>query len=249
MPQLTLTKHHGLGNDFLVILDAEGDQPLSADLARRLCDRRTGVGADGLLRATRGDTTDLVMELRNADGSPAEMSGNGARCLVQAAVDAGWVAEGDLTVLTGSGVRRVVAGPEDGPGLRTISVDMGPATVDGDLISMGNPHQVVMVDDLGAVASAADPGQPDRNVEVIARGPEPDAITMRVWERGVGETQACGTGACAAAVAAHRAGWVGPIVTVHQPGGAALVEVKDSTIVLTGPTQLVARITVEGVSP
>lgn len=248
MPKLTLTKHHGLGNDFLVMLDAEGRTPITAELTRRLCDRRRGLGADGLLRATRGTDTDLVMDLRNADGSEAEMSGNGVRCLVQAAVDAGWVAEGDLTVRTGSGLRQVTAGPEERPGVRTVSVDMGPATEDGDLINMGNPHEVVMVDSIDAVVHAVDPGRPDRNVEVVASGPGSDELTMRVWERGVGETQACGTGACAAAFAAHRAGWVGPSVTVHQPGGAALVDVKDSTIFLTGPTELIATITVEGVA-
>lgn len=248
MQALNLTKHHGLGNDFLVLLDNDGSQPLTADLARRLCDRRTGIGADGLLRATRGTDSDLVMDLRNADGGEAEMSGNGARCLIQAAVDAGWVSEGELTVRTGSGLRHAHAGPEDERGLRTVSIDMGPATADGDLISMGNPHSVVMVGSREAVAAALDPGHPDRNVEIIAAGPGEDAITMRVWERGVGETQACGTGACAAAFAAHRAGWVGTSVAVHQPGGTVRVDLKDDTIVLTGPTQRIAGITVEEVT-
>lgn len=249
MPKLILTKHHGLGNDFLVLLDAEGSTPLTAELARRLCDRHRGLGADGLLRATRGTETDLVMDLRNADGSEAKMSGNGVRCLVQAAVDAGWVAEGELTVRSGSGIRQVTAGPEERPGVRIVSVDMGPAREAGELIDMGNPHEVVMVESIEAVTRASDPDRPDRNVEVIAAGPGTDEVTMRVWERGVGETQACGTGACAAAFAAHRAGWVGPSVTVHQPGGAAVVDVKDSTIFLTGPTELIATITVEGVTP
>src|SRR5205823_2866829 len=108
-------------------------------------------------------------------------------------------------------------------------------------VSMGNSHEVIVVDDLSTVT---DPHTPDRNVEYITVGPEPDAITMRVWERGVGETRACGTGACAAAWAAHERGLVGEHVTVHQPGGDAVVDLEPDTIVLTGPAQFIATIQV-----
>lgn len=245
---LTLTKHHGLGNDFLVLLDPEGASPLDADLARRLCDRHTGIGADGLLRASppNGPGVDLTFELRNADGSEAEMSGNGMRCLVQAAVDSGWVAGPQLVVATPAGPRRVHIDPEHAPGQRTATVDMGPAQI-GALddasatISMGNPHYVLRVESLASIEADAT----DRNVEFVRPGPEPDAITMRVIERGVGETLACGTGACAAAVAAHQWGLVGTRVTVHQPGGDALVELKDDTVLLSGPTVRIATVTVD----
>ena len=243
MPLLTLTKHHGLGNDFLVLVDLDAAAPFGAELARALCDRHTGIGADGLLRASAGTLgADLTMHLRNADGTEAEMSGNGIRCLVQAAVDAGVVAEGDVTVATAAGVRHVSVGPETSPGLRQVRVDMGPAVERDGLISMGNPHEVVVV---AALDDDSDPGHPDRNVERIVAGPDADAITMRVWERGVGETLACGTGACAAAFAAHRLGLVGTVVTVHQRGGDAIVELKGDTILLTGPAQRIARIEVE----
>jgi diaminopimelate epimerase len=235
-----LTKHHGLGNDFLVVLD----QSAGADEARRLCDRRTGIGADGLIRAaTTGGS--ITMALWNADGSRAEMSGNGIRCLAQALVDAGVVAEGDVTIATDAGERWVRVGPEVTPGTRTVTVDMGPATgtIDGDAqasVSMGNPHTVLLVDTLDVLPHE----DATRNIEFVRPGPEPDAVTMRVVERGVGETFACGTGACAAAWAANRWGLVGAAVTVHQPGGDALVELKDDTILLTGPATRIARIDV-----
>ena len=252
---MQLTKHHGLGNDFLVLLDLDGNQPVDETIARALCDRHRGIGADGLIRVTAGrDGADVSMELRNADGGRAEMSGNGIRCLAQAVIDAG-VARGPvLTVATDAGVKHVKIGPEQEPGLRRATVDMGPAkqsfavTVELDAenitcIDMGNPHLVVLVQDPGKAELSA--YADDGNVEAIAAGPEQDAITMRVWERGVGETEACGTGACAAAFAAHDWGLVGTTVTVHQPGGDAVVELRDDTILLTGPAQRIATIEVE----
>jgi diaminopimelate epimerase len=243
-----LTKHHGLGNDFLVVLDPAGDAAVDAAVARRLCDRRTGVGADGLLLARpAADGTGAVarMTLWNADGSPAEMSGNGIRCLAQALVDGGWTGEGEVRIDTDAGPRTVDVGPETSPGRRQIRVDMGaPAgTLDGDRrasVSMGNPHTVLLVDSLDELPHE----DGSRNVEFVVAGPEADAITMRVVERGVGETLACGTGAAAAAWAAHRWGLVGTSVTVHQRGGDAVVELKDETALLTGPAVRIAAVEV-----
>src|SRR5207237_3932170 len=156
MPVLTLTKHHGLGNDFLVLLDMEARQPVSPDLARALCDRRRGVGADGVIRVTPGGKrTDVTFELRNADGSEAEISGNGMRCMAQAVVDAGIAPGPELAVATVAGVRRVTVEPESAPGLRRASVDMGPARIGPDqpqevegrrarTVDMGNPHLVLV---------------------------------------------------------------------------------------------------------
>ncbi len=112
MTSLTLAKHHGLGNDFLILLDLDATTPIDAAVARALCDRHRGIGADGLIRATRPDPADdsaaLTFELRNADGSPAEMSGNGLRCLAHAALDAGLVYAGQpFVVATGAGPRPV----------------------------------------------------------------------------------------------------------------------------------------------
>ena len=163
--QLRLTKHHGAGNDFLVILDADDRRPLTSTEVRVLCDRRRGVGADGVLRVMRGRAgSALTMDLHNADGSPAEMSGNGIRCLVQAAVDAGWVAPGPVPVATAAGLRTVHYRAGDRPGLGFASVDMGQVTLGPELdagalpeeiaasvrfartVDMGNPHIVLFGD-------------------------------------------------------------------------------------------------------
>jgi diaminopimelate epimerase len=263
VPALTVTKHHGLGNDFLVLLDLDERTPVDADLARRLCDRRRGIGADGIVRVTSGGVdSDVTMHLRNADGSAAELSGNGLRCLAQAVVADGVVPGPEVRVATRAGVRRAVVLDEDGPGLVTVAVEMGDAKVGPDqpqdfpdrkarAVDMGNPHLVLLGPDpadvdvlgLGPRIESVHPG--GVNVEFVAAGPGEDTITMRVWERGVGETQACGTGACAAAAAAHEWGLVGRRVTVRQPGGDAVVELGEEGIVLIGPSQLVARIEVD----
>ncbi len=244
---MRLEKYHGLGNDFLVFLDLDGRQPVDGATVRALCDRHRGVGADGLIRVTRGATpTPFTMELYNADGGRAEMSGNGIRCLVLALVDAGLATGPEVTVATDAGPRRVVVGAGG-----QMSVDMGVASVEPGpgrslLVDMGNPHAVIEVQD----PYDADLGWEARrlgldvNLELIASGPGPDEVTMRVWERGVGETLACGTGACAAATAAHKWGMVGERVTVHQPGGGVEVDLAGPQIVLTGPATWVASVEV-----
>jgi len=268
MTTITLTKHHGLGNDFLVLLDVDGTTPIDAALARALCDRHRGMGADGLIRATPaagGVGAILDFELRNADGSPAEMSGNGMRCLGQAALDAGLVTPGQpFVVATPAGPRTVTVRPGPGPAGAWASVGMGRAVIEGGddprcnvghgqlRVNLGNPHLVVLgpdpagvaVTELGPALEANVAG--GQNVEFVTLGPGPDEVTMRVWERGVGETLACGTGACAAAVAVAHWGRVGRRVTVHQPGGDALVEIgEDGTVVLSGPVARVATCLVE----
>ena len=263
---MRLTKHHGLGNDFLVLLDLAGDHPVDGDMARRLCDRHRGIGADGLIRVTAGDAaqgTDVTMELRNADGGRAEISGNGIRCLGQAVIDAGIATGPTIRVGTDAGVRTLTVRPTEQPGVAWVSVEMGEARlVDGDSeacnvddgrrrVDMGNPHLVILgpdpktiaVDRLGPELEAQYPG--GMNVEFVALGPGRDELTMRVWERGVGETLACGSGACAAAAAVHAWGKVGPKVTVHQPGGASEVDLSGSTVILTGPSEYIAAVETE----
>ncbi len=274
-----LTKHHGLGNDFLVLLGPASDLAgVGAAEARRWCDRHRGVGADGLLLGATDDArVDLVMTLFNADGSRAEMSGNGIRCLAQAEVDRRGVAEADLLVATDGGDRTVSVRP--GPDAATVvaSVDMGPAgpgpvadrplgpddvashTPDQlaakplrqRLLDLGNPHLVLLVDDPQAVdITAAGPRweagwSGGINVHAIAPTPgEADALTMVVWERGAGPTEACGTGATAAARAAHDWGLVGAEVTVHMPGGDVAVGVGDR-MTLRGPSVRIATVEVD----
>lgn len=245
---IRLTKHHGWGNDFLVLADADNATPVTAQLARRVCDRRFGVGADGLLHLSKGTDSDLVMTLHNADGSAAEMSGNGLRCLVQAALREGWVDGPAVTVSTAAGVRHayVEAGTDD----YDIRVDMGAVLITGAdeddmLLRVGNPHRVRRVPDPDSYDLAAAAAEHlDVNLEVIAAVGGPDTVKMRVHERGAGETLACGTGACAVAVAAAKWGLVtGTQVTVRQPGGDASVDITDTDHVqLAGPVTYIATI-------
>jgi diaminopimelate epimerase len=260
--ELALAKYEGLGNDFLVLVDLEGRREIDASLARLACDRHLGFGADGLLRAgppPAGSSDEMTFELRNADGGEAEMSGNGLRCLVHAAIDSGAVKispGGSLGVLTPAGRREVrVHALEDG--WMWASTEMGEPKVVGPadncnvgngqlFVDVGNPHLVVLGPDprtldvasLGPALSDETGAQGGVNVEFVTLGPGRDELTMRVWERGVGETQACGTGSVAAAAALHHLGRVGTKVTVNQPGGAAEVELRsDGTAVLSGPSR------------
>ena len=258
---LRLTKHHGLGNDFLVLLDPVAGLDGGA-LARRLCDRHRGIGADGLLIAHAGTNgADVTMELRNADGGRAEMSGNGIRCLAQAIWDAGLSRRPDeLVVATDAGVRVVRLVDSQRPGYLRAAVDMGPAKVVGDaprytlgsveaaaFVDVGNPHLVLLDPGLDTVDVAAQGAEIDAghrggiNVEWIWPGPGPGELTLRVWERGAGETEACGSGSCAAAAAALWWARVGPRVVVHNPGGDVTVELQD-TAILTGPAARIASV-------
>lgn len=256
---MQLTKHQGLGNDFLVLLDLERTQPVGPDLARAACHRTTGVGADGFIRASAAAAADARMELWNADGSPAELSGNGLRCLGQALVLAGVVRGPALTVVTARGRHDLEVNATADPSVHDVVADMGPVTVEGragDWLRPGvvdaafarieNPHLVLLapepqtapdLDEVGRAANEAVEG--GVNVELIrVTG---DAIVLEVFERGVGRTRACGTGACAAAAVARDWGLVGEQVTVHMPGGDAVVGLGD-TVRLAGPVAAVARL-------
>jgi diaminopimelate epimerase len=251
---IQLDKYQALGNDFLILVDTEGTNPVDDEFVRRVCDRHRGVGADGLIWVTKDATgkADLAMVLRNADGGRAEMSGNGIRCVARAAVAHGLVTGPEVAVATDAGIKHVWVKDEG------VTVDMGPAQLGPERehtspgwrqreVELGNPHLVLLCPDpaevhvaeLGPKLEQLRPG--GLNVEFIAPGPGRDELRFRVWERGAGETQACGTGACAAAAAAHAWDLVGKHVTVHNPGGDLEVEVGD-TMLLTGPAEYVARV-------
>ena len=263
---VTLTKHHGLGNDFLVYDRAQGDQPNWPQLAQRWCERSTGIGADGLLLLGIGAGGNLSMRLYNADGSIAEMSGNGIRCLVQAAHHAVQGEAGTVYVVeTDAGSREAVVTSAWDNDTIHISVDMGYVE---DLetphnwemlqcdplrpvrhVSLGNPHSVVGVEEVGPV-DLVQLGSlvPHVNLEIIEPGPETNAITMRVHERGAGITRACGTGACAAADAALAWGLVPRSVehvVVHMDGGDARVVITDDRrATLIGPAVFIGSVSV-----
>ena len=261
-PSLRLSKHHGAGNDFLVLVDLDDRDAVGPGAVRILCDRRFGVGADGFIRIVAGsEGADLTMDLTNADGGTAEMSGNGMRCLAQAAVRAGLVEPPEFTVATRGGVRVVAYRVAEGVGPGWASVDMGevhlghegPTAGVGDrarLVDVGNPHLVLMVEDpvetdVVALGSALQGEFADGiNVEFIAVGPAADSLVLRVWERGVGETLACGTGSVAAAAAAHDWGLVDTTVEVRNPGGTLRVELRPDAAVLSGPVVFVADVDV-----
>jgi diaminopimelate epimerase len=267
MTDLVLAKLHATGNDFLVHVQLDPNEPeLDAIVVAALCDRHRGVGADGLITiGTGGDGADCTMTLVNADGGRAEMSGNGVRCLAWVADRAGLLRGDELVVDTAAGRRQVTVERDASGCVNGAEVDMGSitfeparipvdtlspfdldATVDGtayhgDAAGIGNPHFVLLVDDPAAVPVTVhgprlehDARFPRRvNVEFIAVT-GPDRLAMRVWERGAGETQSCGTGACASAAVAHRRGLVGEEVRVDVLGGSLAVKLGP-TVRLGGP--------------
>jgi len=264
-------KYHGTGNDFVMVEDLEGRISIPTELVAALCDRRFGIGADGLIRVTRPDDADFFMDYYNADGSAAEMCGNGIRCLGKFAHDRGLTEKTELAVDTRGGVKHLSIRTEAGI-VSSVTVDMGsPAFARSDIpmvgaagetflmqnvhaagrdftgsaVSMGNPHLVLFVEEdpanlavelFGAELEVHEMFPQKTNIE-FARVDD-DRIDVRVWERGIGETMACGTGACAVLVAANEAGLIGPSAQVKFPGGLLDVErTQDGPVLLTGPAE------------
>jgi diaminopimelate epimerase len=274
-------KYHGAGNDFLMLPDLEArlgpPGSLAPELVAALCDRHRGVGADGVIRiiASSADPEAAAagaayrFDLYNADGLPAEVSGNGLRCMVALEKSEGRLDDGEHTILTGGGivtVRTVDSGricidmgkpsferadvPMNGSGsaLRA-TVDLDGQAITGSGVGIGNPHFVIFVSDLGRAldrdivqelgpALEVHPDFPARtNVEFV----EVESATrlrVRTWERGVGETQACGSGACAVAVASAALERTGPHVIVGELGGELEIEWDEGSHVwLTGPAE------------
>jgi diaminopimelate epimerase len=276
---LDFTKMHGAGNDFIVLDGIRGALPPIEPLARHLCDRHLGIGADQLLVLRPSRVADVRMEIYDADGSQVEMCGNGIRAVFKYLRDRGITTAEELTVETLGGVvrprwvgpdrvrvdmgRPVLApakiptrlGAGDGPVLDA-PLEIEGATLRVSCVSMGNPHAVVYVADVDAVDVARTgariehhPAFPNRvNVEfvqVLSRS----RLRQRTWERGTGETLACGSGACAAAVASALRGVVDRAVTVELRGGELEIawEAGDSRVLMTGPAAEVftGRIAVE----
>ncbi|MGH8971445.1 MAG: diaminopimelate epimerase [Actinomycetes bacterium] len=269
MSGVRFVKGHGTENDFVLLPDPERALDLTPRLAAAICDRRAGVGGDGVLRlvlatadpegAPMSDRARWFMDYRNADGSVAEMCGNGVRVVARYLVDAGLEQPGAFGVATRDGVKAVRLG-ETGD----VTVDMGVASFPGPAgvkvsvpgrswpatsVDMGNPHAVCFVDDLDEAGDLIEVPHVDPaftggvNVEfVVARGDR--HVAMRVHERGVGETRSCGTGACAVMVAAARRDGIAPpsSYVVDVPGGSLVVtERADGRVELTGPAVLVAE--------
>lgn len=235
-------KMEGLGNDF-VVLDASVE--VNPDLVRRLSDRRRGIGADGVLQVTLADGG-VRMGYWNADGSAAEMCGNGLRCVARYAFDRGMVDGKEFAVLTPRGPLRVELNEDP-------RVELGPVELgnnfefDGQKFqwaSVGNPHAVTLVSELreeevasiGRSLEQATPG--GTNVEFV-NVLDDSRIEMRVWERGVGETLACGSGMVAAVAVSRHLGLTGAAVSVTMPGGVGTVELTPGSAWLSGPAHYV----------
>lgn len=267
MVEVKFWKMHGLGNDFIVvdnrnnrIADAE-----KAAIATKLCDRRFGVGADGLLLLSNSATADVKMEIFNADGSEAEMCGNGIRCFAKYCYENGLVTKREFAVETLAGNKRVWLTVRNNE-VESVKVDMGKAAwersqipmtgksecideelrVDGEkyrvtCLSLGNPHCVTFVsnvddfpvDVVGPKIENHKVFPNKTNVEFV-QILNKNEMKARVWERGCGETFACGTGACASAAAAEKLKKTGSKVTVHLRGGDLRVELAKS-LFMDGP--------------
>ena len=251
-------KMHGLGNDYVVIDNRDqkiGDKQ-AAELAKKLCERRFSVGADGLLLVCNSNVADVKMRIFNADGSEAEMCGNGIRCFAKYCFENGIVKKNEFPIETLSGIKHVWLTVKDIE-VKTVKVDMGspnwersslPMLGEGTCIneelevdeemykvtclSMGNPHCVIFVDKVAEfpveyVGPMVEnhPSFPKRTNVGFVQVLNKSELKVRVWERGCGETLACGTGTCAAVAAANKLGKVGTKVTVHVLGGDLQVEV------------------------
>ena len=251
------TYGHGTENDFVIIFDPLEELSLSPEQVASMCNRTSGIGADGVIRITRPDGK-WFMDYRNADGSLAEMCGNGIRVMARYLVANGHQGEGLFPIQTRDGAKYLRV-PADGD----ISVNMGQVNDEGDIvsvavndhtysarhISIGNPHAVAFLEDLEQLGSLgqAPVVTPTSiypqgvNVEFVEIK-SPDTVIMRVHERGSGETRSCGTGTCAVALAAtlHTRGHLPARWIIKPPGGTLIVDIDGhSNATLTGPAELI----------
>jgi diaminopimelate epimerase len=251
------TYGHGTENDFVLIFDPEDSLPITSTQTAAICNRETGIGSDGLIRIIKRNGV-WFMDYRNADGSLAEMCGNGIRVMARYLVERGIEKEGIFAIDTRAGKKHLRV-PREGD----ISVNIGQVTDENSEvtvftngktwdalnISVGNPHAVAFVDSMDEVGDLKDAPivrpkdeYPEGvNVEFV-EFLEGNELRMRVFERGVGETRSCGTGTCAVALAAtlHRGSKLPATWVIYPPGGRLQVEIDShSNAVLTGPAVLI----------
>ena len=274
---IRFAKMEGLGNDFIVLDDRDGkirDAAGYDELSKRLCSRHFGIGADGIIAIGDSETHDFTFTIFNSDGSRAQMCGNGMRCFAKYLYENGITSKKELAVETDAGTVRPRILPDEHGQVDSVRVDMGEPVFEPDripfagsgerivaekiqtgegeetvtVLSMGNPHAVVFVNDITDV----DIERRGRCLETHERFPagtnaefiqvlNPDELVMKVWERGAGPTLACGTGACAAVVAARLNNLSSDAATVHLDGGDLLIEWnrENNHVYKTGPARLV----------
>ena len=258
-PAPTFLKGHGTENDFILLPDLGDELDLTENRVRALCDRHAGLGADGVIRLVPAAAGEYFMDYRNADGSVAEMCGNGARLFARYLVDAGWAPAGRIPFGTRGGAR-VAHVPTSGD----VSIEMGQVTLGGPsraalgdvefkgvAVDVGNPHLVCLdLPDEEVLAALDLTRPPEFDPEVFPHGVNvefvtplgPEAVAMRVHERGVGETRSCGTGTVAVAAAfLAAAGRLDGRVDVQVPGGRVVVDIAPDASVLTGPAVIIAE--------
>ncbi len=263
--EIEFVKMHGLGNDYLYVYvdEPNADSYDWSKEAVRLSKRHTGVGADGVIVILPSDKADFKMRIFNADGSEGEMCGNGIRCVGKFVYDEGWTRKTKLDIETKAGIKHLKLIIEDGK-VSEVGVNMGQPVIEKDLtiqmpdnksftgrsVNVGNPHFVVFVPELkdedvltyGPMIEK-NPAFPKRtNVEFV-KVVDKSHLEMRVWERGSGETMACGTGACACAYAAIEAGKCQPKVRIKLPGGNLDIsyDKKSRNIFMRGPATTVFK--------
>lgn len=265
---MKFTKMHGISNDYVYVNCFEERVENPAQTARLISDRRKGIGSDGLILIAPSQKADCRMIMYNADGTEGAMCGNGIRCVGKYAYDHGLAKKNPMTVETKAGIKVLQFALKDGQ-VEKVTVDMGipeqtslvpePICIEGKDysfvgISMGNPHAVYFMEeidrlDLEKIGPAFEnhPRFPDRTNSEFIQVVDRQHIRMRVWERGSGETWACGTGACAAVVAAVLNGYCdeGADVTVHLNGGDLVIRDVGETVWMTGAAVKVFEGTIE----
>jgi len=267
---MEFSKYEATANDFIMLDRMSGGPLITPGEVRLLCDRRTGIGADGVIEMLPSVPCDIRMRISNADGSEAQMCGNGTRALFLFALDRGITNASEISVQTPAGTRTVKRSGNDGAAIFTVGMGLPawsrsripmlgagddeairvPVLIEGDVaveatcVSMGNPHCVVFTEkiemlDISAIGPAIETNAlfPERtNVEFVNVVNEAN-LEVRVWERGVGETMACGTGACASVVAASLLGLAGRQATAHLKGGALEVQWRKEGVFLSSPAR------------
>jgi diaminopimelate epimerase len=270
MEIINFTKMQGTGNDFIVIEDFQGKYENLEKLARKLCNRNYGIGADGILIVRNSNIADIQMIIINADGSYASMCGNGIRCFAKYVWEKKYVEGENIKIETGDGVKLANIGVKDGKA-EAVTINMGkynfdpnsiPALANEEIINkrletnnkeynitsmfMGVPHTIVFgkLEDYEVgegkfiESDSLFPKKTNVNFCEIVRT---DMIRVKTWERGAGPTLACGTGSCAAVVAANKLAYVGENVTVEVPGGLLNIEIIKDEVLMTGPAESVFK--------